>query len=317
MNQSINMSRQEQTLLFQENSAIAWRFVILVLASIVLMMYDHRSNQTEKLRNSLTTAVAPLQFSVSRPIEVVEWVKSSFSSHQELALENTNLKSQLLMQKAEMQKIIALQKENKQLRALLRSSSTITGTFKVAQILAISVDPFLAQAVLDKGKNYNIYVGQPVLDATGVMGQVIQVGELTARVMLISDSRSAVPVQDTRSGVRAIVIGTGPSQILRAINVPQTADIQEGDELTTSGLDLRFPAGYPVGIVSSVVNNPGQHFANIDVKPAANLEKSRQVLLIWEKTAKVNQEARADLESMSKDGATEQRLQQSLSNTNM
>jgi rod shape-determining protein MreC len=247
----------------------------------------------------------------------VEWVKSSFTSHQELAQENTNLKSQLLMQKAEMQKIIALQKENKQLRALLRSSSSITGTFKVAQILAISVDPFLAQAVLDKGKNYDVYVGQPVLDATGVMGQVIQVGELTARVMLISDSRSAVPVQDTRTGVRAIVIGSGPGRPLRLINVAQTADIKEGDELTTSGLDLRFPAGYPVGIVSSVINSSGQHFANIEIKSAANLEKSRQVLLLWEKSAKVNQEARADLDSMSKDGAAEQRLRQSLSNTNL
>ena len=125
MNQTINVSNEEHTLLFKHSTAAAWRFVFLFLVSIVLMIYDHRSNQTENLRTSLTTVVAPLQFSVSKPIEVAEWVKGSFSTHQQLTQENANLTSQLLLQKAEMQKIIALQKENKQLRALLRSTPSL------------------------------------------------------------------------------------------------------------------------------------------------------------------------------------------------
>jgi len=317
MNHTISVSNEEQSLLFKQKTAAAWRFVILFLISIVLMMYDHRSHQTEKLRTSLTTVIAPIQFSVSKPIEILQWLKSSFSSHQELTEENANLKSQLLLQEAEMQKNIALEKENKQLRALLRSSSTIEGSVKVAQILAISLDPFLAQVVLDKGKSYGVYVGQPVLDSTGLMGQVIQVGKLTSRVMLITDSRSAIPVQDSRTGTRAIAIGTGPNRPLMMINVPQTSDIKIGDELTTSGLGLNFPVGYPVGFVSKVTHRPGQHFATITVRPAANLEKSRQVLLIVEKSEAEYHEAKQQLKAISKEKANEERIRQSLGNQNL
>jgi len=313
----INVSNEEHTLLFKHNTAAAWRFVFLFLISIVLMIYDHRSSQTEKLHSSLTTLVAPLQFSISKPIEIAEWLKSSFSTHQQLTQENTNLKSQLLLQKAEMQKIISLQKENKQLRALLRSTPTLQTNYQVAQILAVSLEPFLAQVILDKGKKQYVYKGQPVIDSTGLMGQVIQVGDLTSRVMLVSDSRSAIPVQDERTGVRAIVIGQGPGRLLKLINVPQTSDIRVGDELTTSGLGLKFPIGYPVGKVLKVENYPGQHFSTISVRPAANLEKSRQVLLIEQKSEAEIKEAKQDLKNISKEQEQDQKLRQTLGNTNL
>ncbi|MAZ39758.1 MAG: rod shape-determining protein MreC [Legionellales bacterium] len=317
MNQSISLANEERALLFKHKAATAWRFVILFLFSIILMMYDHRSHQTEKLRTSLTTVIAPLQFSVSKPIEILEWLKSSFSSHQKLAEENTNLKSQLLLQRAEMQKSISLQKENKQLRALLRSSSTIEGSVKVAQILAVSLDPFLSQVVLDKGKKYGVYLGQPVLDSTGLMGQVIQVGVLTSRVMLVTDSRSAIPVQDSRTGIRAIAIGSGTNRPLMLINVPQTSDVQVGDELITSGLGLNFPVGYPVGIIQKVQNRPGQHFATILVKPSANLEKSRQVLLVNENTEAEYDEAKQQLKDISKEKVNEETIRRSLGNMHL
>lgn len=317
MNQTINVSNEEHTLLFKHNTAAAWRFVFLFLISIVLMIYDHRSNQTEKLRSSLTTVVAPIQFSVSKPIEVAEWLKASFSTHQQLTQQNANLKSQLLLQKAEMQKIISLQKENKQLRALLRSTPNLQTNYQVAQILAISLEPFLAQVVLDKGKDDLVYIGQPVLDSTGLMGQVIQIGSLTSRVMLVSDSRSAVPVQDERTGIRAIMVGQGSNRPLKLINVPQTSDIRVGDELTTSGLGLKFPVGYPVGVVIKVKNQPGQHFSSITVRPSANLQKSRQVLLIEQKSAAEYGEAKKDLLDISTEQASEQKLRQTLGNTNL
>jgi len=181
----------------------------------------------------------------------------------------------------------------------------------------VSLEPFLAQVILDKGKKQYVYKGQPVIDSTGLMGQVIQVGDLTSRVMLVSDSRSAIPVQDERTGVRAIVIGQGPGRLLKLINVPQTSDIRVGDELTTSGLGLKFPIGYPVGKVLKVENYPGQHFSTISVRPAANLEKSRQVLLIEQKSEAEIKEAKQDLKNISKEQEQDQKLRQTLGNTNL
>jgi rod shape-determining protein MreC len=317
MSRSISLSNEEDPSLFKHNTVVAWRFVVLFILSIILMMYDHRSNKAAAFRSAVMSIVAPAQFSISKPIEYFAWVKSSFTTHQQLTEENTHLKSELLLQKAELQKILALEKENKQLRALLRSSSAVQGTVKAAKILAISLDPFLAQVILDKGENYGVYVGQPVLDSTGIMGQAIQVGRLTSRVMLVSDSRSAIPVQDVRTGVRGIAIGRGPSEPLMLINVPQTSDIQVGDQLTTSGLCLNFPEGYPVGTIIKIEKQPGQYFATVEIKPAANLEKSRQVLLVIQKQGDELKEARQSIDEMSKENAESQGLSQTLSNTNL
>jgi rod shape-determining protein MreC len=265
------------------------------------MFYDQKKQQSEHLHSALSAVVAPLQYAISMPFELLAWAQDSFSTHQQLLQENADLKAKLLLQQAQIQKILELEKENRQLRALLKSSSYLGSNVKVAQILAVDVDPYMAQAVIDKGKKYGVFEGQPVIDADGVMGQVIQVGPLTSRVMLITDTRSAVPVQDERTGIRAIAIGTGPQRPLALINVPETADIKVGDRLLTSGLDLRYPVGYPLGIVKSVNFHSGQLFATIAIQPAANLNQSRQVLLMWLPAQAVYSEAKQDLEKMAKE----------------
>lgn len=288
-------------MLFRRHSNPGFRFVILLVLSGCLMLYDQKKQQSEHLHSALSAVVAPLQYAVSTPFELMGWAQDGFSTHQTLLQENTDLKAQLLLQQAQIQKILELEKENRQLRALLKSSSYLGGNVKVAQILAVDVDPYMAQAIIDKGKKYGVFEGQPVIDANGVMGQVIQVGPLTSRVMLITDTRSAVPVQDERTGIRAIAIGTGPQRPLALINMPETADIKVGDKLLTSGLDLRYPVGYPLGIVKSVNLHSGQLFATIAVEPAANLNQSRQVLLMWLPAPAVYSEAKQDLEKMAQE----------------
>lgn len=285
-------------LLFQRHSAPGFRFVILLVLSGCLMFYDQKKQQSEHLRSAISAVVAPLQYAVSTPFDLLGWAQDSFSSHKQLLQENADLKAQLLLQQAQIQKILELEKENSQLRALLKSSSYLNGNVKVAQILAVDIDPYMAQAIIDKGKSYGVFEGQPVIDATGVMGQVIQVGPLTSRVMLITDTRSAVPVQDERTGINAIAIGTGPQRSLALINVPETADVKVGDRLLTSGLDLRYPVGYPLGIVKSVDFHSGQLFATIAIEPAADLNQSRQVLLMWLPAQAVYSEAKQDLDKI-------------------
>jgi rod shape-determining protein MreC len=151
----------------------------------------------------------------------------------------------------------------------------------IAQLLAVDTDPFVNQVVLDKGLHDGVFIGQPVLDANGVLGKVIQLGPWTSRVLLVNDNHSGVPVQITRNGIRAIAMGDSYSGKLKLVNIPQTVDVIAGDMLVTSGLGENFPAGYPVGQVLSVVKDPGMQFAAIDVQPSAHADRSRQVLLVW------------------------------------
>lgn len=254
---------------------------VLATLSIVLMVVDKRVDTFAQVRTALSIPIAPLQYVVSWPVKFVNNMERVLSSHDSLIKENLDLKAEQLLMKAQMQRLLALESENNQLKALLRSSKEIQGKVLVAEILSIDTDPFINQVTLDKGSRDGLYVGQPVLDANGVMGQIIQVGALTSRVLLVNDSHSGVPVQVTRNGMRAIAVGDAYTGKLRLVNIPQTADIKVGDLLLTSGLGEHYPEGYPVGQVTSVIKDPGLQFTTILVEPSAKLDRSREVLLAW------------------------------------
>lgn len=254
------------------------------------MVLDKRVAAIGQVRAALSMPLAPLQYIVSWPIQMVDKIRDTISTHDALVKENLDLKAEQLRLRAQVQRLLAIELENNQLKALTRSSSQIQGRVLVAQLLAVSSDPFMKQVVLDKGSRDDVYVGQPVLDADGVMGQVIQVGPLTSRVLLINDAHSGVPVQVVRTGIRAIAVGDAYSGKLRLVNVPQTADVVQGDMLITSGLGANYPEGYPVGKVTAIDKDPGLQFAMIAVEPSAHLDRSRGVLLIWPpKSAEANQ----------------------------
>lgn len=150
----------------------------------------------------------------------------------------------------------------------------------VADLLTIDLDPFSQQVVINKGGRYGVFEGQPVLDATGVMGQVTMVSPFSSRVILLTDPSHGVPVQINRNGLRAVVTGRGLGEPLQLEHLPHNADIRKGDLLVTSGLGGRFPVGYPVGKVVSITLPQGKSFAEIKVEPAAKLSTSREVLLV-------------------------------------
>ena len=252
-----------------------------MLLSIVLMTVDHRDNHLENLRAKLTVVISPLQYAVSWPLKTLDWMEDNLATQQALRHENQKLRGERLLLQAQVQKFIALKNENRHLRALLRSAPPSANKVLVAQLLSVSSDPFIQQLVLDKGSKQGVFQGQPVLDANGVLGQVIQVGPLTSRVLLLSDSHSAIPVQDSRNGVRAIAVGTGQQGALSLMHVPKTTPLKPGDLLVTSGLGHHFPVGFPVGTISSVQHLTGEHFATIEVIPSANMDRSRLVLLVW------------------------------------
>jgi rod shape-determining protein MreC len=252
-----------------------------VILAIGLMILDKHGKGTVQLRAALSMPLVPLQYMVSYPIQFIDKLSNLASTHDALIKENLDLKAAQLLLKAQVQRLSAIETENNQLKALTSTSSKIQGKVLIAQILAVDSDPFVNQVSLDKGSYEGVYVGQPVLDANGLMGQIIQVGPLTSRVLLVNDPHNGVPVLNTRNGVRAIAAGDSYTRKLHLLNVPQTADIKAGDMLVTSGLGENFPEGYPVGKVNSVVKDPGLQFSTIIVEPSAHIDRSREVLLVW------------------------------------
>lgn len=245
------------------------------------MIANQQVSAFAHLRSQLSIIVLPLQSIVDKPIQFFHWLQTSIATQQDVLGENARLRARQLLLQAKLQRLLALEHENAQLRELLSSSSHMPGKTLVAQLLAVDTDPLSQEIIVDKGENDGTFVGQPVLDAFGVMGQIISVTPFTSRVMLVSDVRSAIPVQNNRNGVRSIVNGSGYPDQLNLLYVPVTADIHVGDMLVTSGLGGRFPSGYPVGEVSSVKRSAADRFAVVMMMPSAHVDVSRQVILLW------------------------------------
>jgi rod shape-determining protein MreC len=263
--------------------------LVFVVISLVLMTVDHRQHHLESVRAALSLAFSPLQYVLGLPIGAGHWLGEALTSRETLEEQNAELRSQQLLQSARLQKMAALEAENSRLRSLLDSSFKVGERVLVAELLEVDFEPFSQQIVINKGSQNGVTEGQPIVDAEGVMGQVVHVAPFTSTAMLITDPSHAIPVTVNRNGLRAIAMGTGSSDHLEVPNLPLNADIKEGDLLVSSGLGGRFPPGYPVAVVDKVERNPGQSFSDVTARPAARLEQSREVLLVWttpgEKTA--------------------------------
>ncbi len=271
--------------------------LFLGVIAVVLIFFDHRSAYVQNWHAKLSAIVVPVQVLVDQPIKSVHWLTITLKFQRQLLDENARLRAQQLLMESKLQKLLTLERENAQLRQLLQSTPQATGKVIVAQLLAVALNPATQQVVIDRGTADHLYLGQPVLDAYGVMGQVISVGPLTSRVLLVTDIQSAVPVQNYRTGARAIAIGSGSSGQLRLINVPDNSDIQEGDLYVASGMGLRFPVGYPVGVVAKSALEAGERFATIFLIPAAHIDKSEQVLLAWPEQASYDQAVQQQLQA--------------------
>lgn len=254
--------------------------MLVILASLVLFFLDSRLDYFKPVRSVLATVVYPIQVTASMPTSLIDWIEKFFQDRDQLREEMTALQASNMLQNIRLQKMQALERENMRLRELLGSSFRLQERVQVAELLTVDLDPFSQQVVIDKGKNYGVYVGQAVLDAKGVMGQVTETSSLSSRVVLLTDPSHSIPVQLNRNGLRAVVTGRGLGEKLQMDFLPHNADVRVGDLLVTSGLGGRFPVGYPVGEVITVNFPQGKAFADIKVEPAASLSTSREVMLV-------------------------------------
>lgn len=254
---------------------------IIALALVAINLY---TDWLDPVRAKLEYLSTPFFKVVNTPAQVYEWGEEAFVSREALQQDNKALRAELVIHKRKLQQMGALAAENVRLRQLLNSAKIISDRVLVAELISVSPDPLVHSVTLNKGSADGVYIGQPLLDAHGLMGQVTDVGEFQSRALLITDATHALPVQVNRNGVRAIIEGVGDLYKLDLRHLANTVDIRQGDLLVSSGLGQRFPVGYPVAEVVSVERDPGQPFAQVEVRPKAQLNRSRHVLLVFSET---------------------------------
>lgn len=264
----------------KRNSSGLRSLFIAVLVSSLLIYLDERTNHLQPLRYALAFFSTPFYFAGDIPVQITQTFFEGLQSKDQLQKKNVELQEQVLLLQLRVQKLAALMAENVRLRELLHSTSMLDEPVSVVEIIGVDPDPARQEVLINQGKNSAVRIGMPVLDSEGVMGQVREVGPYTSRVILLADSSHAIPVQVNRNGLRAIAVGSGRLDKLILTHVPDTADVQVGDLLISSGLGRRFPEGYPVGVVSEVEHHPGLPFARVEARPSARLDKSRHVLLV-------------------------------------
>lgn len=258
------------------------RVVVLIIAMMALILIGLYTPWLKQVRQKLNFLAVPFYQVTDIPRRIGEWGNGALASEKDLRAENEHLKIEVLIYQRKQQQMAALAAENVRLRQLLNGKDMLQDRVLIAELIGVSPNPLSHVVMINRGSNEGVYEGQPVLDAFGLMGQIIDVDENTSRVLLISDSTHAIPVQVNRNGVRAIAEGTGDLNRLSLRHVSINADIREGDILVSSGLGERFPVGYPVAEVEQVVRNSGQAFARVIARPMARLDRSRHVLLVFD-----------------------------------
>jgi len=245
------------------------------------MVVDTKVENISTLRTYLTSLVSPLQYIADLPGEALDWSASRFASREALLDDNAKLTNQITLMNEKLQRFIVLQQENENLRSLLDAPVRSDMHRMIAELMAVDNNPYSHQIVINKGAIHDVFQGQSVLDDTGIVGQIVEVGTTNSRVLLISDLTHAIPVRVNRNNVRLIASGNGNLLELTLQHVAHSADIQEGDVLVSSGLGDVFPEGYPVGVIKSIVRDESKPFASVKITPSAQLDRLKYLLLLW------------------------------------
>lgn len=267
--------------IFSRGPSLQLRLFLTVITAIVIIIADSRLGTFVKIRTYMDTAVSPFYFLANGPRAALDNVSAKLTSREQLERENTALRQELLLKNSDLLLQGQLKQENARLRELLGSPLRQDEQKMVTQVLSAGIDPYSDQVVIDKGAVNGVYEGQPVISDKGVVGQVIAVGQLTSRVLLICDTSHALPIQVLRNDIRVIAAGNGCTEDLQLEHLPNNTDIRVGDVLVTSGLGGRFPEGYPVGVISSVKVDTQRAYTVIQARPTAGLQRLRYLLLLW------------------------------------
>ncbi|MEI2431633.1 rod shape-determining protein MreC [Lysobacter yananisis] len=256
------------------------RLMAYLALALTLIVLDHRGGWLSQARKQAATLVAPLWAVAGWPGRLVERVSDDAGTLSQLTDENRRLRNEALLNQARMARLQSVAADNQRLRGLLEVAERGNLDVVLAPILDIDLDPSRQRLILDAGSRERLRVGQSVIDAGGLIGQVTGITPLHSSVLLITDPSHAVPVNVARNGVRLVVYGEGRSDRLTLRSVPLSSDVRVGDVVVTSGLGGRFPPGFPVGTIAALKPDDSRAFLVGEVKPAAQLDRGREVLVL-------------------------------------
>ncbi|QBY04765.1 rod shape-determining protein MreC [Thalassotalea sp. HSM 43] len=268
------------TPIFIEGYSSHRRMFTALILSMLLILLDHKLASFDVVRGVFQSMVSPLQYIASTPRQVMDYASENLVTRQQLKMDNQRLQMNELLLRERLLELDILKQENDRLRSLLSSPVRDKIDKMVAEIQSVDSDPYSHQVVIDRGQNDGLYEGQPVVNDTGVVGQIRHVGLNNSRVLLITDISHAIPLRVHRNGLRVIARGTGSIKQMDVTHVPNSSDIRVGDTLVTSGLGGKFPEGYPVATVNYVSEDPNKEFAKIRVSPLVEMDKLRYLLLL-------------------------------------
>ena len=266
---------------FRVGFAPLTKLIFFSALSLLLVVGDRQLQFTKPLRAGLSTLILPIQWLVLQPGEALSAMGTYF---QNLDQAQTNLKVaelKVLQQSVRSQQVEQLQIENQNLRQLMGLQSSMVVASQAAEVLFDVPDPYNQRIVIDRGQLKNVALGSPVIDAGGVVGQVTRVYPMTSEVTLLTDKDQSIPVLNSRTGARNITSGDvlAGQPMIELKFVPASADVKEGDLLTTSGIDGVYPAGLQVARISHIERRVDISFARIHASPLAEL-KGRHVLIL-------------------------------------
>ena len=273
-------TRDESSPLFAGNSAGTLRLIVYLALAVVLMVLDQRNGWLWRLRSAASTVVEPVYRLAGLPAEGARTLSVAFADRQRLTSDNQRLREDLLLANAKLNRMAAVAVQNQHLKQLLDTQHSLALNVQLARVIGVDLGAYRYRLTLNMGSRDGVKPGQPVIDAHGVMGQVIEVLPHTAVVMLITDPSHAIPVTIARTGLRTVAYGSRDGDQLSLPNLPLAADVRVGDNLLTSGIGGRFPPGFPVGRIDSVTPADTGMFQVALARPAADIDRSTDVLLL-------------------------------------
>ncbi|HJP97031.1 MAG TPA: rod shape-determining protein MreC [Rhodanobacteraceae bacterium] len=274
------LPQKESTPIFSDATAGTLRLIAYLALAAVLMVLDHRNGWLHRARYATAAAIVPIYKLAAAPADWIHEAGTAFAQRGKLIDENRQLREALLLAQARLNRMDAVAHQNERLKQLLDTQQLLGMHAQLARLIDVQLGPTRDRVMLNVGADEGVHVGQAVIDSHGVMGQVVEILPHASVAMLVIDPDHAVPVTVARTGLRGIAHGTGDTGQLLVPNLPLSSDVEVGDQLMTSGLGGRFPAGFPVGTVTQLKRDASGMFMEALVKPAAELERSGEVLLL-------------------------------------
>jgi rod shape-determining protein MreC len=274
------LAREESSPLFAGTAAGTLRLLFYLAMAMVLMVLDHRNGWLWRLRYATAIVVDPVYHLASLPADGMHALSVAFADRRMLTEQNQRLREDLLLANAKLNRMAAVAQQNQRLKELLDTQHSLDLHVQMARVIGVDLGAYRHRMMINLGARDGIKPGQPVIDAHGVMGQIIDVLPNSASVMLVTDPDHAMPVVVERTGLRTIAYGSRTGEQLTLPTVPMAADIRAGDKLLTSGLGGRFPEGFPVGEVTNVGPAASGMFLEAKANTSADLDRSDEVLVL-------------------------------------